>query len=76
LLIFYRVQIQLAGQPEMKKPKNILNASLKAHPIRAFSKNKSSKFPIVLRLIRLSDKPYLENFEACRTALTDNSPPP
>lgn len=41
LLIFYRVQIQLAGQPEMKKPKNILNASLKAYPIRAFSKNKS-----------------------------------
>ena len=41
LLIFYRVQIQLAGQPEMKKPKNILNVSLKAHPIRAFSKKKS-----------------------------------
>ena len=41
LLIFYRVQIQLAGQSEMKKQKNILNASLKTHPIRAFSKNKS-----------------------------------
>ncbi len=41
LLIFYRVQIQLAGQPEMKKPKNILNASLKAHPIKAFSNKKS-----------------------------------
>ncbi len=39
LLIFYRVQIQLVvGQPEMKKPKNILYASLKAYPIRAFSK--------------------------------------